>query len=242
MKYKCFCKWMMVGVGCCGSVSALAQQTDPTLTAAVIGQTVSLEKSYSKREKIQKNILAAEAGVAIAMEQVHKVEKDILSYLSNVSDAVRNLHQIKRIAMLTGVEIPKNAENVAKAVPGHLKGTAIAAIVSKELTDVYEQMASLVPFVSQLVTSGSYNVSDGNGGKEKHKVNLLNAAERYYVINEIQSRLEMINVDLYLLAWQIQTWSWERLWFSLDPEGWATVMAGQNRVEMIIREWPLKRN
>ena len=127
------------------------------------------------------------------------------------------------------------------SVPGHLKGTAIAVLVSDELWDATEQMASLVPFMKQLVTSGSYNVDGyddkGNPQTTKHKVNLLSSAERYYVANEVVTRLENINTDLWLLAWQIRTLSWQDLWYGLDPEGWATVMSGKAIVEGLIYDW-----
>lgn len=73
--------------------------------------------------------------------------------------------------------------------------------------------------MKQLVTSGSYNETDSEGKKEKHKVNLLNSAERYYIANEVVTRLEAINTDLFILAWRVRTLSWRDLWFSLDPEG-----------------------
>ena len=130
---------------------------------------------------------------------------------------------------------------VRKSVPDHLKGTAIALLVSDELTDAATQMAGLYPFMRQLVTSGSYDVDgyddNGNPKTEKHKVNLLNSAERYYVANEVVTKLEGINTDLWLLAWQIRTMSWQDLWYGLDPEGWATVMSGRAIVESLIYEW-----
>ena len=130
---------------------------------------------------------------------------------------------------------------VKNSVPGHLKGTAIALLVSDELTDAATQMASLYPFMKQLVTSGSYNVDtyddQGNPVTEKHKVNLLSSAERYYVANEVVSKLESINTDLWLLAWQIRTMSWQDLWYGLDPEGWGIAMSGKAIVESLIYEW-----
>ena len=91
--------------------------------------------------------------------------------------------------------------------------------------------------MQQLVTSGSYTVTGSDGKKEKHKVNLLNSAERYYVANEVVTRLETINTDLWLLAWQIRTLSWNDLWFSLDPDGWASVMSGKAIAETLVWEW-----
>ena len=218
-----------------------AQQTDPTLTGAVAAQTEILKKIFKDREETQNKIIAAEAAVSVAMDRMHAVENKMLDYLSNAQGAMQNLYQIKRAAQLVGVEIPRNMSLVSKSVPGHLKGTAIALLVSDELTDAATQMASLYPFMKQLVTNGSYNVDgyddNGNPKTEKHKVNLLNSAERYYVANEVVTKLENINTDLWLLAWQIRTMSWQDLWYGLDPEGWAAVMSGKAIVESLIYEW-----
>lgn len=218
-----------------------AQQTDPTLTGAVAAQTEILKKIFKDREETQNKIIAAEAAVSVAMDRMHQVENKMLDYLSNAQGVMQNLYQIKRAAQLVATEIPKNMDLVRKAVPGHLKGTAIALLVSDELTDAATQMASLYPFMSQLVTSGSYTVDgyddNGNPKSEKHKINLLNSAERYYVANEVVTKLENINTDLWLLAWQIRTMSWQDLWYGLDPEGWATVMSGKAIVESLIYEW-----
>ena len=218
-----------------------AQQTDPTLTGAVVAQTEILKKIFKDREETQNKIIAAEAAVSGGMDRMHAVENKMLDYLSNAQGAMQNLYQIKRAAQLVGVEIPRNMSLVSKSVPGHLKGTAIALLVSDELTDAATQMASLYPFMKQLVTNGSYNVDgyddNGNPKTEKHKVNLLNSAERYYVANEVVTKLENINTDLWLLAWQIRTMSWQDLWYGLDPEGWAAVMSGKAIVESLIYEW-----
>ena len=150
---------------------------------------------------------------------------------------MQNIYQIKRAAEFVAVEIPNNMSLLRKSLPGHLKGTAIALMVSDELADATTQMITLFPFMKQLVTSGSYDVTNADGKTEKHKVNLLNSAERYYIANEVVTRLETINTDLWLLAWQIRTLSWNDLWYGLDPEGWATVMSGKYIVEGLIWEW-----
>ena len=218
-------------------IDVYAQQTDPTLTAAVVAQTLELKEEHKKRRKTQEQIIAAEAAVTVALDRVHNVENKMLEYLSNAQGAMKNLYQIKRAGELVLTEIPKNCDLLRKSVPGHLKGTAIAVLVSDELTDAAAQMAALYPFMQQLVTSGSYTVTGADGNKEKHKVNLLNSAERYYVANEVVTRLETINTDLWLLAWQIRTLSWNDLWFSLDPDGWASVMSGKAIAETLVWEW-----
>lgn len=215
----------------------MAQQTDPTLTAAVLAQTAELKSIHKKRKTTQEKIIAAETAVTLALDRVHSVENKMLEYLSNAQGAMQNLYQIKRAGELVLTEIPKNCELLRKSVPGHLKGTAIAMLVSDELTDAATQMAALYPFMKQLVTSGSYSVTGNDGNTEKHKVNLLNSAERYYIANEVVTRLETINTDLWLLAWQVRTLSWNDLWFSLDPDGWASVMSGKAIAETLVWEW-----
>ena len=233
MNKKILCLFLACAISSAGS----AQQTDPTLTGAVVTQTEILKDLFKKREKTQQKIIAAEAAVTLSMERMHQLEDKMLGYLQNAQGAMQNIYQIKRATELVAVEIPKNMALLRRSIPGHLKGTVIATLVSDELIDATTQMASLYPFMKQLVTSGSYNVTDSDGKTEKHKVNLLNSAERYYVANEIVTRLETINTDLWLLAWQIQTYSWNDLWFGLDPEGWATVMSGKAIVEGLIWDW-----
>lgn len=214
-----------------------AQQTDPTLTATVILQTEELKSIHKKRKKTHEQIIAAEAAVTVALDRVHAVENKMLEYLSNAQGAMQNLYQIKRAGELVLTEIPKNTALLKNSVKGNLKETAIALLVSDEISDAAAQMAALYPFMQQLVTSGTYNVTGDDGKKEKHKVNLLNSAERYYIANEVVSRLEAINTDLFILAWQVRTLSWNDLWFSLDPEGWASVMSGKAIVNGPVNDW-----
>ena len=220
-----------------GGIPTLAQQMDPALTATVIAQTTELKNIHKKRKKTQEKIIAAEAAVTVALDRVHSVEDKMLNYLSNAQGAMQNLYQIKRAGELVAKEIPQNCNLLLKSVGSNLKGTAIAAMVSDELADAATQMAALYPFMKQLVTSGKYDVTGADGKNEKHKVNLLNSSERYYIANEVVSRLEAINTDLFILAWQVRTLSWNDLWFSLDPEGWANVMSGKNIIGGIVAEW-----
>ena len=220
-----------------GAMPVKAQQTDPTLTAAVLAQTAELNSIHKKRKSTQEKIIAAETAVTLALDRVHSVEDKMLEYLSNAQGAMQNLYQIKRATELVTTEIPQNCSLLLSSVGGNLKGTVIATIVSDELTDAATQMAALYPFMKQLVTSGSYEVEATDGTTESHKVNLLNSSERYYIANEVVTRLEAINTDLFILAWQVRTLSWNDLWFSLDPEGWANVMSGKNIISGIVADW-----
>ena len=237
MNFRNTCLSLSVSLLTLSSFDVAAQQTDPTLTATVILQTEELKSIHKKRKTTQEKIIAAETAVTLALDRVHSVEDKMLEYLSNAQGAMQNLYQIKRAAELVTTEIPKNTALLKNSVKGNLKGTAIALLVSDEITDAATQMAALYPFMQQLVTSGSYNVTGSDGKTEKHKVNLLNSAERYYVANEVVTRLETINTDLFILAWQVRTLSWNDLWFSLDPEGWAAVMSGKNIINGLVTDW-----
>ena len=125
------------------SVCGFAQQTDPALTGAVATQTEILKKLFKKREKTQQAIIASEATVTLAMERMHHLEDKMLGYLQNAQGAMQNIYQIKRAAELVAMEIPKNMALLRKSVPGNLKGTAIAVMVSEELVDATTQMLSL---------------------------------------------------------------------------------------------------
>lgn len=232
MRIKCLISIVLTAA--CASVHA--QQVDPTLTAAVAAQSAVLRQLYNERTSTEKKILAAEAAVTLSINRLHDVEDKILGYLSNAQGAMQNLYQIKRAAELVATEIPHNIAYVTSGIPGHLKGTAVSTVVSRQISDATTQMMSLYPFMQQLVTSGSYNVN-GPDGIEKHKVNLLNSAERYYIANEIVSRLERINRGLYIFGWQIRTLGFNNLWFSLDPKGWARAASTKAIAQSIITQW-----
>ena len=79
-----------------GKTPLFAQQTDPALTSAVLGQTAALKKIHKDRKKTQEKIIAAEVAVAASLERIHQVEDKMLDYLSNAQGAMQNLYQIKR--------------------------------------------------------------------------------------------------------------------------------------------------
>jgi hypothetical protein len=124
------------------SVYGFAQQTDPLLTGAVTTQTEMLKKLFKKREKTQQAIIASEANVFLAMDRMHSLENKMLGYLQNAQGAMQNIYQFKRAAELVGVEIPKNMALLRKSLPGNLKGTAIAEMVSEEYTGICKSQSS----------------------------------------------------------------------------------------------------
>ena len=237
-------KTFFIALLCCFNsyIHAATVQVDPALAGAITLQMNTLKNIYSKREKTQNKIIAAEAAVTVALDQMHKVEDKVLGYMSNVQGAFKNLYQIKRAGELVVKEIPANMNNVLRTIKvSGFQGTFLATTVGTELSSMTMDMMSLYPFLEQLVTTGIYNTTDydsqGNIVNKKNKVNLLNSAERYYICNTVVDKLESINTSLYLLAWEIQTMRWRDLFFKLDPEGWAAIMTGKNIVEGVISDW-----
>lgn len=210
------------------TIDTHAQQTDPALTAAVTGQTFTLKSLFDARKSTQEKILAATGIEEVQLQQLHDIEQKVLDYMANVSGLMQNLYQVKRTAELVTVEIPRNINAATSACKGHLKGTAIALAVSDEIKSVYTEIGSLSSLCTSLVKTKTV---DGN------KVNLLNAAERYWLCEKIVSSLEDINSALYVLSWQIQYLSWEDLWRGLDPETWSNYMQGKWMAESCIRDW-----
>ena len=202
------------------TLTSHSQQTDPALTAAVTAQTVTLKSLFDARKSTQEKILAATGIENVQLQQLHDIEKKVLDYMANVSGLMQNLYQVKRTTELVTVEIPRNIGEVTRACQGHLQGTAIALAVSDEIRDIYTQIGSLSTLCTSLV-----------------KVNLLNAAERYWLCEKIVSSLEDINSALYILSWQIQYLSWEDLWRGLDPDTWCNYMQGRWMAESCIRDW-----
>ena len=116
-------------------------------------------------------------------------------------------------------------------------GTAIATIASDEIKALENNSRTLYPLVAQLVTSGSYNQRNDNGTIDKKKVNLLDASERYYILNEVVRHLEDISTSLWILSWQIQTFSLTDLVQVLTPDTWYNILEGEAIANLIIEDY-----
>lgn len=239
---KSFAKYLLVsGLLCFGIAKANSAliQTDPSIVWAVSEQTRQLKMAYEKRDKSQNKIAACQAAVAVAMEQVHSIEKEILGYMENASGAVKNLHQLKRIVELTGIEIPRHLHTLMTTIPANMKNTAMVAALPSTYADITAEVTSLTTMVNTLVkgTSYTWGEKEQKEGDQKQQINLLNAAERYYIANEVVSRLESISYELWILNFKIQTMSWSRLFYELDYEGWCNYYYGLSLIDSIIDDW-----
>lgn len=238
MRNKAFIIIPVLGICAFTPLESMAQQTDPTLTTAVILQTEELKSAYKKRNETQNKLIAAQAAVATAMEQVHGVENKILEYMSNASSAMNDIYQLKRAAELVSTHIPNQLAEMSKAVPDNLKGTAITVLTSKTVSQVTTEMTSLYGLISQLVTSTKYSFNDGKDDTSgKKNVNLLSAAERYYIATEVTGRLERIYRKLYNITYQIKTLDWMDAWYNLDSSSWAKFQNGKTISQSLMTKW-----
>lgn len=214
-----------------------AQQIDPVLTATVELQTLELQKVYKTRDKTQKEIIVAQTAVAEAINSVHNVEKQVLNYMGNASSAMDNLYQLKRAGELVTSKIPSQIKTMIKAVPANYQGTAVTTLTTNTANEVYAEMASLYSLMSQLVTSTKYSFDDSSSDSSKKNVNLLSASERYYIANEVVSRLEKIYNRLWFVTWQVQNLGWEDAWRNIDSESWSKMNNGKAIADDLIRKW-----
>lgn len=224
---------------CSSTVRGAVVKTDPVLTAAIVAETVELKKVYEDRKKTEEAVLVAEETTNFNLDRIHKIEKQALDYLSNAQGAVQNLYQIKQATELVKDQIPGSIKALQAAVPEHLVGTAVSTVVSKQITRAYTEMASLLPYMQQLVTSGTYNVggTSSDGKSEKHKVNLLNSYERYSVAQEVLTRLRRINQSIQYLTYEIKTLGVKDCISVVDAVSWRNYNTTKNGVSDIINQW-----
>ena len=237
MKLRILSLILALGVIAIPKTKAGIVDVDPALVGAVTAQTLALESVYKERSKHQNAIIVAETAINGAMAQIHNVENKMLGYLSNAQGAMQNLYQLKRCYELVKTEIPENISAVRSAIKGHAMGTAIATIASDEIKSLENNSRTLYPLVAQLVTSGSYNQRNDNGTIDKKKVNLLDASERYYILNEVVRHLEDISTSLWILSWQIQTFSLTDLVQVLTPDTWYNILEGEAIANLIIEDY-----
>lgn len=214
-------------------INAAATQMDPGLIAAIGIQTATLKEQYEKRSDHHTKIEIAQAAIAVAMDNVHRVEEKVLEYMANASGVMQNLNQLKKITELAFVDIPDNLVKLGEKIPSNIKGTAITALVSKTVTSTTMDIVSLADIVQRLVSS-NYSFKDS---KDSKNINLLSAAERYSILQDVLYKLEDINFRIYMMRFYIQTFDWTDLWRGLDRQSWCRVMSGQAIAERLIREW-----
>lgn len=146
---------------------------------------------------------------------------------------MQNLIQLKQITELVVTEIPENLASLGTDIPSNIKGTAITLFVNNTVTDTTADIVALSDVVTRLVTS-KYSFKDS---KDDKNVNLLSAAERFSILQDVLRRLRAINRRIYLTNFYIKTFGWRELWRGLDRESWCNAMYGKVLANQLISKW-----
>ena len=199
---------------------AIDVYVDPTTTAAVISAKSAIEEVHKEQNKKLTAIETMNLAISAQLQALHSLEDSIFSYLQNAQRFVWNLYDVKRCVELAAVEIPSSISGAVNAIPGHLEGTLITALVSRNATDAALEITNLIAFLNTLAGTGGY--VSGYGSEQKfEKVNLLNSSQRYFVIQKVKSTLESINWRFKMLRTQILFYKWTTLFRQFDPQSWS---------------------
>lgn len=217
------------------SMRGSAITVDPALTAAIIAQTTLLQDQYKKRSENHNKIQIAQAAITLAVDNIHKVEEKVLEYMANASGVMQNLYQLKQIAELTAVDIPNNLSQLSKDIPSNIKGTAITLFVNKTVAETTTDIVALADIIQKLVTS-KYSLSEIKD-KDNPNINLLSAAERYTILQDVLFRLNRINRRIYLTNFYIKTFGWRQLWMGIDRQSWCNAVYGRIIARDLINKW-----
>lgn len=179
-------------------------QTDPVLAGAIYYQADVLNKAYEDRKKLEESIMAAETAHNLALENITEVERKTQKYMSNVSAFTQHLPQIEQAINLITKIIPRNYNRLRTTAKNSGAGQVVMGLAEEQIRTVGSEIAPLITVLTQLVTNDSFDIM-GNAKNEAHKVNYLNSAERYQVVDNILSRLRRLNSRLVTLEYQIRT-------------------------------------
>lgn len=236
MKHKGLVSLLLLAAAAAPASRAAVVTTDPLLMTAVITQTELLEKQYKERNKMLAAVTVAETAVAGAMAEVHNVENTILEYMGNASGVLKNAAQLRRIAELVAMDIPRNLAGFASEIPDNLVGTGVAMYMNRTITNTWADIAALSATVTELVQADFDFKKAKNEDGKKH-VNLLSAAERFQILNDVVLKLEKINSRLYYMKFYVHSYGWKSLWTGLDYRGYINFLVSKNHVNNAISQW-----
>ena len=213
--------------------NAIDVYVDPTMTATAIAATSALKNEHKSQTEKLTAIETMNLAISAELKKIHSIEDSVFKYLTNAQGFVDNLYDVKKCVELAAIDIPKSIADCVGAIPGHLQGTAISLLVSKNAIQAVEEITSLYGFLEILCKTGGY-VEGYGSDKRVSKVNLLNSSQRYYVLQNIKSKLTSINWQFKLLRTQITIYGWRTLFQSWDPTTWSYYLSGKIVAQDII--------
>lgn len=228
---------VVAGVG--SPVNAMAEMVtiDPELAIAIGAQTTALQESYKQRNKMREAILGVQSEIAGTLITIHSVEEEALKYMRDASSVFRDLVMIKNIFESSG-QLASNAWNLIEDIPNNLKGTAITALCYRKIEGTVSDCTEMATLLSELVMNTEYGgKDDGNNKNGKKHVNLLNSAERYHILVDVNQRLDRLNLDIKLIRYYLRTLDWTDIWKSFDYESYINAITAKRHMNGVIASW-----
>ena len=202
---------------------------DAAVAAAITAQTVVLDQNYKARAKKQDATIAQELLIHQTLTDIHGVEKRTLEYMQNANGLIKNLYQFQRIATITA-HIPGRFQSLVEAVPENLKGACLT-VINDRMAETYAEIAALVPVIEKVCKGTSF------GGDDADKVNLLNSAERFQMLNTVATRLERIDFEIGALERFMRDISVEKTVRNVSPDMMRAYEDGKSVAAEISASW-----
>lgn len=208
---------------------------DPALSGAIGMQTGFLKESFDKRAKTRAAVAALQLEISECLEKIHSVENKTLNYMKQASSVMDNLMQIKNVVEY-GPKIVMDVKEVYNAAAQSPMNAVLVPFCTKRFMTTAADVASLVSLMDQLVTSTEYKVGKSESNSKKKKVNLLNSAERYEVLNSVENKLHEIHMDIRMIKYAIQFLSWRDVWRGIDRDSYIKSLALDYQMKGIIKD------
>ena len=224
---------------CLNTLAASAQYRiviDPQTISAVIQNTASqkaIEDQHNKRLD------------SIASKK-QKIEQ-FTATMATITEAYKvTMENVKGFGTESKyyIEIGLCAYDIVERFPRLYKAISNAGLPGKaqslmEITNLYARTQQLVGDFVNIVNNAKVEspLRNADVAKVKDGYNFLDRYDRLTVANRILTDLTQIRYKLEYIETLAHYANWNSLFYSVDPKGWATMMSGKARVDLIISQW-----
>lgn len=226
---------IMMTLACEKAKAVYKVVVDPRTIAAVTENTASqgaIENLHNKR-------LDSIASKQQKIEQYTAIMATITEAYKYTLQNIKGFGQESKYYVEIGLcsyEIVNRVPNVLNAIKkSNLPGKTMCV---KELVGIVAKTQQLVKDFIDIVNNGK--IENPLGKNEKGSgdgYNFLDRYDRLTVANRIYTDLLGIRYKMEMFEMMASYANWSQVFLAYDPIGWATVMSGINRVNMVISMW-----
>lgn len=238
-RYDCFERLAVMFVAFYVAINPLCSyaflETDPALAFAIAAQVGTEAALHSQRQKDRGEIIVAQGIITGMLGDIHKIESQVLNYMGNASSLLSNCMQMVNIVEMVA-KIPGLAGDVLSEAKKSPKGAVLLPICSSRLEKIKKEVFELGTFVTQMVTA-KYSLKNVKSEGDKKHVNLLSSAERYYILNTVETKLDEICRDLRFTKYYIRNLGWRDLWKTIDAKSYYQALAIHSNVDQLVYQW-----